>query len=505
MNSGLTLLRAPFRDYLLDRLLPVALLIAGIVGTIPVVRSLHVADVNWCYSYLTRDSYDWINNGLYWAGARVAPSFRPPGLPVLIALLWKAGLLSWLPLLNFSALLATAIILYRLLRRAFPPAVAALASWIFYANDFSQDLAKYVMAEVWATFFIVLAALLFLRAANRPRLYTAVGLSLGVGFLVHYVALVAGMGFVLALFMARRDHLGLTELWAGAAVSCVLPALWLVARSSFYRMHPEGPRVVPEALLRPTFTHVGFFVITSVALLGLPLLPLYLGGFVSALARLREKGRDYRSTILALPIVMGIFFLVIYDWADKRFLFYLFPFLACFLAEGLSRLFAWARASGLRLLAASAYVSVALLWNQIHYPTHGIQYVALTPRDFFDAVGRMKGAPVARLHDRWVSAFADGLFDYRLRPADCRLDGGYTGLLRLRPLLDEMLGRGVAIGLYAPAGWPADYWSCVNRASNILERPVVRPDLAPCSLAEQEVPGTRTLLSVSPYFVVCSS
>jgi hypothetical protein len=202
---------------------------------------------------------------------------------------------------------------------------------------------------------------------------------------------------------------------------------------------------------------------------------------------------------------MGIFFLVIYDWADKRFLFYLFPFGACFLAEGLSRLFVWARGSDLRLIAASAYLSVALLWNQIHYPTHGIQYVALTPRDFFDAIGRTKGVPVARLHDRWVSAFTDGLFDYRLLPADCRLEGDYTGLLRLRPLLDEMLGRGVAIGLHAPAGWPADYWSCVNRASNILERPVVRPDLAPCSLAGQEVPGTRTLLSVFPYFVVCSS
>ncbi len=67
---------APGRGHLLDRFLPLLLLLAGVFGTIPVVRSLIVADLNWCYSYLASDSYDWINNGLYWAGAPLMPTAR---------------------------------------------------------------------------------------------------------------------------------------------------------------------------------------------------------------------------------------------------------------------------------------------------------------------------------------------------------------------------------------------------------------------------------------------
>jgi hypothetical protein len=63
-----------------------------------------VSDLSWCYSYLTSDSYDWLNNGLYWAGEHVVPSMRPPGYPLLIAALWRLGCLSLLPACNFLAL-----------------------------------------------------------------------------------------------------------------------------------------------------------------------------------------------------------------------------------------------------------------------------------------------------------------------------------------------------------------------------------------------------------------
>jgi hypothetical protein len=491
------------RKQALGRFLPPFVLLAAIVGTIPVVRSLFVSDLNWCYPHLTPDSYDWINNGIYWAGAPVSPSFRPPGLPLLIGLLWKGGLLAWLPCLNFVALGATAFVLYRLLRERFSPTVAALSAWVFYANDFSQDLAKYVLAEVWATLFIVLAAWLFLRAANRPRLYSAFGLSLGIGFLFQYAAVPAGVGFAAAILIARREHLGRKELWSGAALSIVIPALWLAARAWHYRTHPAAPRHGVEALLHPSLGHLGFFAFAGTALLGLALLPLYAAGLFRMMAGDSVGVRDYRAAVLAPPAAMGIFFFFLYDWADKRFLFYLFPFAACLLAEGLASMIAFSRKGFLRLLGASTYLLIALLWNQIHYPSYGIDYLAITPRDFLDRAGLLRGAPVVRLHDRFLSAFSRGLFDFRLRPADCRLGEGYEALLRLRPILDERLGRGVPIGLYTPAGWPADYWSSVNRASNVLERPVVRPDLAPCGLAGVEVPGKKTILTVAPYVVVC--
>src|SRR5450759_738954 len=64
------------------RRLPAVLLFSfALAGALPVVRSLLVADLNWCYPYNTADSYDWINNGLYWAGASVAPALRAAGGP----------------------------------------------------------------------------------------------------------------------------------------------------------------------------------------------------------------------------------------------------------------------------------------------------------------------------------------------------------------------------------------------------------------------------------------
>ncbi len=77
-----------------SRLPAILLTILACAGAFPVVRSLLVSDLSWCYPYVTSDSYDWIANGLSWAGENVSASWRPPGVPLLIAALFKLGLLS---------------------------------------------------------------------------------------------------------------------------------------------------------------------------------------------------------------------------------------------------------------------------------------------------------------------------------------------------------------------------------------------------------------------------
>ena len=104
------------------------LMFLGVAGTLPVLRSLFVADLNWCYPYLSPDSYDWIANGLYLAGEKVASSWRPPGLPLLIAALFKLGLLSWLPVANILVLGLTTAALYLLLRERHGTWISACAS-----------------------------------------------------------------------------------------------------------------------------------------------------------------------------------------------------------------------------------------------------------------------------------------------------------------------------------------------------------------------------------------
>lgn len=497
-----------------DRHLPPLLFLAGVLGTIPVVRSLYVADLNWCYPFLSADSYDWINNGLYWAGASVWPSFRPPGLPLFIAFLVRLDLLSWLPILTFVALGLTALVLYLLLREAFSPSVAALAAWVFYANDFSQDLAKYVLGDVWVTPFLVLAALLFCRAARRPGLYIPFGLILGVGFLFHYAAGPAAAGFAMAVVIWRRRDLRHRSLWIGAALGSAIGATWMLVRWLQYRRHPEFGRHGVEALLGWTPSNVYFYLLTGTALLGIALMPLYAVGFLRFVGERPPGDTNFRLAVLSPLAGLGIFFGFFYDWTDKRLLFYLFPFLVAALASGVDAVLRLSRQSTFLRIVMMAYLVGAIAWNQIHYPTYGLQYVAITPRDFLKAEGssnakgktslRLDGASVVRIHERSWNAFRGGLFDGSGPAVDCKLgDPSYVSLAALRMALDDRLGRGTAVGLDALPGWPLDYWSSVNRASNALERPIVRPDLADCMVTAREVAGTKTLLTVGPYVVVC--
>ena len=260
------------------RLVPIVSLLLGVAGAVPVVRSLHVADLNWCYLYLSSDSYDWINNGLYWAGAPLLPSYRPPGLPLLMALLVKLDALSVLPLLNFVALGATACLLFTFLRQRFSPSVSALTAWGFFANDFSQDLARYVLAEVYATPLLVLAALLFLRAGRRPGRYLSFGLVLGLSFLFHYAALPAGIGFAIAVLGFRREHLRLRPLWMGAAAATIIALGWVTARALYYRSHPGVLTHLQVELVAFAPGNVLFHIFAGTALLGFAAVPLYILG-----------------------------------------------------------------------------------------------------------------------------------------------------------------------------------------------------------------------------------
>ena len=505
---------APFPPRSLERFVPGFFLLLGVVGTFPVLRSLYVADLNWCYPYLSSDSYDWINNGLFWAGVPFVPSFRPPGLPLVIALLVKLGALSWLPVLNFVALGATSVLLFHLLRRRFDSFVSALTAWVFYANDFSRDLAKYVLAEVYATPLLVLAALLFLLAGRRPGLYVPFGLVLASSFLFHYAALPAAVGFAIAVLFRRRGHLRLRPLWVGAAAAVLVAGGWVLARALHYRSHPAALPHVQEALVSFVPGNIRFYALAGTALLGLAALPIYAVGALRMLEPGTKDEDDFRAACIAPLAGLSAFFFVFYDWIDKRFLFYGFPFVMAFFAEGADRLIAYGRRSRPLRAVVWGYLAAAILWTQIRYPSYGIHYLALTPRDFLEARSttnsrdrlsiHLSESRVVRLHRSWPGAFGGGLFDYRHRPAGCRLDDpDYLALLSLKRKLDETFSPGAPVGLDRLDGWPSDPWLCWIRLANVLKRPVVRADLSPCRVTDREPGGRVPLLVSGRYRVVC--
>ena len=498
----------------LDRRLPGVFFLAGLVGAFPVVRSLPVVDLNWCYPYLSSDSYDWINNGLYWAGAPLRPDFRPPGLPIVMGGLERLGALNGLPVLNFVLLGATAVFLYRLLRERFGPSVSALSAWVFFANGYVQDFTRWILAEVWAVFFLVLAVLLFVRAGRRPRAYVPFGLALGASFLFHYAALPAALGLVAAVLVTRREHLREPWLWAGAAAGGLLPAIWLAFRWWQSSRDPFGLHHGVEALVRFAPQNLRFYAFASLALIGLLVVPLYLAGILRCLDRTGREERLLRTVFTPVISALFLFFGLFYDWTDKRFLLYLFPFALGFFALGVERLFEWGRRTPALRVVAGSYLLAALAWNQIAYPPYGIQFLALTPRDFLQASAtqdaalnttlHLSGARVVRLHRSLPGAFAGGLFDFRLRRPDCRTgDEAYASVAELRRRLDATLGPATPVGMERLPTWPDDTWASRTRMSNELRRRVVLPDWAPCRIAPGPQPGFRQAFSAGPYTVNC--
>ncbi|MEO8276217.1 MAG: glycosyltransferase family 39 protein, partial [Thermoanaerobaculia bacterium] len=180
---------------------------------------------------MSPDSWDWLANGLSWSGAPIDASFRPPGLPLVIAALHRLGVLNALPILNFAMLALAAALLYRWIRLRHSAVVAALACLLFVSNGSLFGYVRFVMAEVWTLPFLVAAAIAFTRAAARPRAYITCGLLLGESFLFHYAGAIVALAMAAALLFHRRADLRSRWPWLGLLSAMPLPAIWLVLRA----------------------------------------------------------------------------------------------------------------------------------------------------------------------------------------------------------------------------------------------------------------------------------
>jgi 4-amino-4-deoxy-L-arabinose transferase-like glycosyltransferase len=491
---------------------PLALAMLAALGTTPVLRSLLVPDVNWCYPYMSPDSYDWINNGLSWAGAPVAPTLRPPGFPLVIAALWKLGLLSFLPVANFLFLGLSTAALYLLLRERHDAWIAAAACWFYFANGYVQDFTRYLMAETYAVPFLILAALAFVRAARAPRAWILFGLSLGTCVLFSYAAAPAAAGFGASFLAVSRADLRRKEPWAGAAAAAAFAGGWFAFRRAFYVAHPAWAHHGVEALLRPSFSNVPFYAFDALALLGVVPLALYAGGAL----RFGGGGMParYRAAVLGPLAALSLFFVFLYDWADKRFLLYVLPFLVCVLAEGLGLLREIAHRGRMQAAGAGAFLLVALLWNQIRYPSYGIDVLALTPVHFLQARTvltdaqktefRFDAMRVVRPYARVLGAFSHALFDPRRVEVPCALSSpAYTCLPALGKEADRVLPAGKPLGLLTPRGWPHDAYASRQRLANAILRPVVVPGEAEVALAGIEAVPAGLDVARPPFVASC--
>lgn len=319
-------------------------------------------DVGLDYPFRGGDSFDWLTNALALLGEDVRYTFRPPVLPLVLALLSHLGLLSLFPPLGLAFHHAAAVGAHLALRRRFGGAAAFTCGLFWLTNVSLLLLALQVMADLPAAILLGASCAAFLAAGRRRGLYLAAGALAGLSAVTQEAALLLPLPMAVTVLAVRRRDLRSAYLWGGAALFGAFPAAWLVTK-----------RLAAGTFLDAGVRHWGLlgfqpenaphYLVAGLSFWGWPALALTCAGAVAsvrALARRRaEADRDADAAAWALlplltTVVVLVFFALFYDFLAKRFLVYAFVPALALLARALSGL------RGTRALAPAALLTVAI-------------------------------------------------------------------------------------------------------------------------------------------------
>jgi 4-amino-4-deoxy-L-arabinose transferase-like glycosyltransferase len=373
----------------------VALCLADFIALAP--RLLY-ADLNLDYPFVDGDSYDWIANGLRFAGHDVRYSGRPPLLPLALAVLDRLGALHWWPLLGLAFFFATVVGFYTLAARLYPAAAAVAAALALLACHSLQGLALDVMADVPASCLILWSAHAFLTASRRPRRYAWSGFAAGLASLTQPVGLLVLPAAAATLWARRRGDLRTRWPWIGAALTAACLGIWALVRRLAFAPYGDALKD-PWRLFGLHFSAVRFYVFSLLSMLGLPACLLLVAGIVIAL-RTAWRGRDPESaaaslfTLLLFAGLLG-FIVFFYRWEAKRFVVYAVWPGGLLVAAALSRLARMRRPAGRACLAAVSALAIGGAALPLPAPAADYSWAALCPLPPLAAHLELAGGPVS--------------------------------------------------------------------------------------------------------------
>ncbi|HEX6201123.1 MAG TPA: hypothetical protein VF150_12725, partial [Thermoanaerobaculia bacterium] len=304
-------------------------------------RLLH-SDLALTYPFRGGDTQQWLLDGLRLAGEDVLYSFRPPGLPLVLAALHRVSALELFPLLQLGFHHAAALGAHLFLRRRYGPRVGFVCGLLLLSNATVLLLALQVMADVPGAILLAAACAVLLLAGERPSLYPVAGLLAGLSAVTQQAALLLPLPAGLTLLVARRDHLRRPAPWIGAAVFALFPLAWFLSKKlAAGTVTDVGPR---------HWSFLGFFpeqtlhyLVDAPSFWGWPALVLAAAGAVLELrswARGPRRGPDaaWRLLPVLTAATLFLFFALAYDWRAKRFLVYAFVPSLALVAAALGRL-----------------------------------------------------------------------------------------------------------------------------------------------------------------------
>lgn len=283
------------------------------------------------YKYIVSDGYDWYANGKLFLQS-TETSIRNPGLPFLIKLLTLAGLPSLIILFNQLILFGIYVLIYVL---TFSITKRKLLSYALvltaFVNYDIQIFSMYILADYYAIMFILLAYFLLFKKKEELSL-----VSLGVSVLFQNFAFFLFPLFIIYLnFESIKGtfvNFKIKNLYSIAArnlgyllLFLHLNILWFIYKSIVFG-DPLYTGVTQFGLITLNFDSLYFYSVNSVILFGL-LPALLIGLIIVGVAKGKVLKDKNLAPLLAGALITFLFWILAYDWNDKRFLLYFLPYI----------------------------------------------------------------------------------------------------------------------------------------------------------------------------------
>jgi hypothetical protein len=473
-------------------------LIGGLLlGYVWWVASAALGDTLSRYVLQHPDSFDWLVNGLRYAGVPVVTSWRAVLQPFIYAVLFRLQLENAIPLLGglWMSLLVVGLLTVGWRAAGWAAvAAAALAATdhliLGHGLTIGSDVASATLGLLGVLALYVAVA----RGELRWCYVAAVALALCqltqpfVQFLVPGVVAVLfydpdarfGIGLGPARRLARSPHA-----WAAVVVGCgVLGAAYLV-RARLIGMWWPKSEVLHMQLLGLSVARVPFYLWCTAAAWSIPTTALVLVGAVAGIARPARRG----LTLALLGTLAGpfVFFTFCYAWSDNRFVVYWS--LPAFVLAGLG-VTALGRRAGVAALVVALLAGNLTVLTEIApghepvlsaWPTRSWRFVYVAHRLGYERVEPVgeRARLFRRTLERWAAARRKR-FDRR------RSDDIYYG--RDRELVGRLASHHLSEGgtlfvHFGPAEYPVFQYILRNQFALYSHRRIVQIGIDPADPA----------------------
>lgn len=282
------------------------------------------------YKFLVPDSYDWIINAKYFEDLG-STSVRQPGFTLLVKLFLSLNSLWMIIVLNQLVFIGILFFVYEIITRLTNNNLKTKYLTLFflliiYQNNYLQIFSNYFLSDLYAIFFYSSSLVLLLRGYKK---FSAI--LLGISWLFQNFSPILLPIFLVYIFLNQNREIKFDKTIFKSLRATLeylllflLPNLpWLIYRFILFG-NPFFTKVLQFELVIPNGNSIFYYSFNGTSIFGILFIPI----IVILTIKVFENRLDRNSLLLtSLLITSLIFWVIVYEWNDRRFLLYLIPFI----------------------------------------------------------------------------------------------------------------------------------------------------------------------------------